>query len=241
MDMKSVYEQVGVAMTCRSFDEYVAMFRLTEKELAFGPILDVAAGGSSFAAGAAAAGYTAQAIDPRYEGDYSAWLEEAAAEIETSTAKLAGLEERFDWSYYGSLERHKARRESSLALFREDLKSNATTGQSRYIGGRLPQLPLADGQYGLVVCSHFLFLYAEQFGFEFHAQAIRELMRVCKSGGEVRVYPLLSLSWEPYPRLAELMDLIESETDGTSIASIEASGLPFIPGSEHFLRIQKNG
>jgi SAM-dependent methyltransferase len=241
MYKKDIYEQVGVAMTCRGYEEYMAMFRLSEKELSFGPILDVAAGGSSFAAGAAAAGYDAYAVDPRYEGDPSAWLQEAAAEIETSTAKLAGLADRFDWSYYGSLDRHKAGREKSLALFREDLKANAAMGQSRYIGGRLPLLPLADEQYGLVLCSHFLFLYAEQFGFEFHEQAVRELMRVCKPGGEVRIYPLLSLRWEPYPHLAELMDAIETESDGTSLATIEASGLPFIPGSEHFLRIQKNG
>lgn len=239
MGKKDFYEQIGVAMTCRSFEEYAAMFRLSEKELSLGPILDVAAGGSSFAAGAAAAGYNAHAIDPRYDGTAGEWVKEAAAEIVTSTAKLAELADRFDWSFYGTLEQHKAGRESSLELFRKDLESSTESGLKRYKVGRLPRLPLDDDQYGLVLCSHFLFLYAEQFGFEFHLQAVRELVRVCRPGGQVRIYPLLSLKWEPYPRLNELVAAIEM--DGAAKADIGMSGLPFIPGSEHFLLIEKSG
>ncbi|MHA6483650.1 methylase [Paenibacillus sp. strain BS8-2] len=240
MERNRIYEQIGVAMTCRSFEEYVAMFQLTEKELSFGRILDVAAGGSSFVATASAKGYDAQAVDPRYSGDVSSWTEEAAAEIVTSTSKLEGLTDRFDWSYYGSLARHKAGREASLGLFRADLESNRKNGtlaSDRYIAGSLPTLPLETERYGLVLCSHFLFLYAEQFGFDFHVQAIQELLRVCRQGGEVRIYPLLSLRWEPYPRFNELIDAIES--DGKVKATIRTSGLPFIPGSEHYLHIQK--
>ncbi len=35
-----VYEQVGVAMTCRSYQEYVDMFSRTDEILLMGPILD---------------------------------------------------------------------------------------------------------------------------------------------------------------------------------------------------------
>lgn len=239
---QGVYEQVGVAMTCRSFEEYVAMFQLTEATMSVGPILDVAAGGSSFAAGASAAGYEVKAADPRYEGDHTEWMKEAGEEIAASTAKLEGLADRFDWSYYRSLDNHRAGREKSLAMLRADLeaeRSGAPGRVSKYIGGRLPHLPFGNDEFGLVLCSHFLFLYAEQFGFDFHVQAVRELLQVCKPGGQVRIYPLISLRWEPYARLDELIAAVEE--DGSVKAFVQPAGLPFIPGSEFYLQLLKNG
>ncbi|GMK45655.1 hypothetical protein PghCCS26_27830 [Paenibacillus glycanilyticus] len=229
---KQVYEQVGVAMTCRGFDEYARMFELTERELAKGKVLDVAGGGSSFTADAVSRGYDATAADPRYALDTVAWLEEAAAEIETSTAKLDKLREHFDWSYYGSLEQHREGRLQSLERFRMHLQS--VEGRSRYAAGSLPELPFEDYAFSLVLCSHFLFLYAEQFGFEFHKQSLLELMRVCKPGGEVRVYPLYSLGWKPYERMDELLAAVRANGGEPELM---ASGLPFIPGSSQFLRI----
>lgn len=232
---RTFYEQVGVAMTCRGFAEYQAMFQLKEEELAAGPILDVAGGGSSFTAEASGKGYDATAADPRYAGNIGAWVEEAREEIEVSTAKLDGLKERFDWSYYGSLENHYGGRVKSLALFEEHVAS--AEGERRYVGGSLPELPFEDNRFSVVLCSHFLFLYAEQFGYEFHEAAIRELMRVCKPGGTIRVYPLLSLKWEPYEKLNELMEVVR-KAGGTP--EIRESALPFIPGSDRMLNIVMN-
>ncbi|MFF2888823.1 class I SAM-dependent methyltransferase [Paenibacillus sp. NPDC057967] len=232
---KTFYEQVGVAMTCRGFEEYRAMFQLTDHELAAGPILDVAGGGSSFTAEARRKGYDAMAVDPRYSGDMSAWVEEARNEIEMSTAKLEGLKDRFDWSYYGSLDNHRSGRVKSLKLFEEHAAS--AEGGHRYIGGSLPELSFEDNCFSLVLCSHFLFLYAEQFGYAFHEASIRELMRVCRPGGTIRVYPLTSLKWEPYEKLDELMEAVR-KAGGTP--DIRASGLPFIPGSDRMLNIVMN-
>lgn len=228
----NLYEQVGVAMTCRGFDEYLRMFDLTEQDLTQGKILDVAGGGSSFTADAVSRGYDAAAVDPRYVRDTRQWIDEAAAEIEASTAKLEKLKEHFDWSYYGSLEQHRAGRIKSLERFREHLVS--AEGLSSYFAGALPELPFEDDSFSLVLCSHFLFLYAEQFGYEFHKQSILELMRVCKPGGEVRIYPLYSLGWNPFERMDELLAaIIEHGGD----PELLPSNLPFIPGSSNYLRI----
>ncbi|MGU3470569.1 hypothetical protein ACLBWT_05325 [Paenibacillus sp. D51F] len=62
------YGQQGVAVTCRSLEEYMAMFGLSEEDLAVGEIADVAGGASSFAADAAAPGYRAAAFDPTIDG-----------------------------------------------------------------------------------------------------------------------------------------------------------------------------
>lgn len=226
------YEQVGVAMTCRGYDEYVRMFDLNEADLAEGPILDVAAGGSSFTAEAKARGFSAFAADPRYGTDVSQWIAEAREEIGMSTAKLDKLKEHFDWSYYGSLEKHREGREASLRKFEADVAGAA--GQSSYIYGKLPELPFEDGRFSLVLCSHFLFLYAEQFGLEFHKQAVAELMRVTAKGGQIRIYPLRALNWKPFEGFEELADSIEAR--GANVQLLP-SRLPFIPGSNEFLRI----
>ncbi|CAM3479258.1 class I SAM-dependent methyltransferase [Paenibacillus lupini] len=228
----NVYEQVGVAMTCRGFDEYLSMFDLTEQNLAQGKILDVAGGGSSFTADAVNRGYNTTAVDPRYVQDTGKWIEEAAIEIESSTAKLEKLKEHFDWSYYGSLDQHRAGRIKSLERFREHLMS--AEGRGRYIAGSLPHLPFKDDSFSLVLCSHFLFLYAEHFGYEFHKQSILELMRVCKPGGEVRIYPLHSLKWDPFERMNELLAAIIKQGGEPELLP---SYLPFIPGSSQLLRI----
>lgn len=229
---KQGYEQIGVAMTCRSYDEYIRMFDLKEADLTSGMVLDVAAGGSSFTAEAALRGCSAIAVDPRYGSGVQEWIREAAQEIETSTAKLAKIADSFDWSYYGSLEKHREGREASLQKFAADVSESAYI--DRYTDGRLPNIPLNDNQFSLVLCSHFMFLYAEQFGYEFHVQSILELMRVCRPGGQIRIYPLIALNWEPYPELDQLLVTIKANGGNPELLP---SKLPFIPGSDRFLRI----
>jgi len=230
---KAGYEQIGVAMTCRGYEEYRHMFDLTERHLSGGDILDVAAGGSSFTAEARERGFSAYAVDPRYAGGAEAWIAEAAEEIEVSTAKLAKLADSFDWSYYGSIDNHRRGREASLRMFREHAISSE--GAPCYHSGKLPSLSYENGRFSLVLCSHFLFLYGSHFGESFHRDAVRELMRITKPGGEVRIYPLITLEWNRYEGLDALLDIIRQE-GGTP--EILHSKLPFIPGSEHYLRIK---
>ncbi len=54
----------------------------------------------------------------------------------------------------------------------------------------LPDLPFEKKEFKLALCSHFLFLYSEQYSLVFHIQSITELSRVAK---EVRIFPLLEL------------------------------------------------
>ncbi|MBD2872967.1 class I SAM-dependent methyltransferase [Paenibacillus arenilitoris] len=229
---KAGYEQIGVAMTCRGYEEYVRMFDLTDEALRQGKVLDVAAGASSFTAEANERGFEAEAVDPRYGTRHADWVAEAEREIDYSTAKLGRIADSFDWSYYGSLENHRKGREASLGRFAADVAEVKRT--HRYKQGFLPELPFEDNRYSLILCSHFLFLYAAQFGAEFHRLSVLELMRICKPGGQIRIYPLLSLNWEPYPELDALLESIEA---AGGRAELLPSRLPFIPGSDQFLRI----
>ncbi|WP_238590792.1 methyltransferase domain-containing protein [Paenibacillus beijingensis] len=232
--MSNIYEQTGVAMTCRGFDEYIRMFDLKPADLEGGETADIAAGGSSFAAEAFLRGQHVTAIDPRYAQAAELWVEESSQEIETSTAKLAAIADIFDWTYYGNIERHHLGRADSLAKFAADVVRPDRKGS--YVAGALPSLPVEDGRFRLVLCSHFLFLYARQFGYKFHRDALLELLRICKPGGQVRIYPLSSLHWEPYARMDDLLTELKAAGAETGFFT---SRLPFIPGSTEGLLISR--
>lgn len=228
------YPQTGVASTCRDYREYEAMFGLTSAELGGGPVLDVAAGASSFTAHLRGLGIEAVAADPFYAGVTEQVIADAAKEIETSSAKLAAHAGAYDWSFYGSPERHRSLREQSLAAFAEDFRA-AGAGE-RYVAAALPKLPFADGTFSLAVCSHFLFLYADTFGEQFHVDAIDELLRVLKPGGVLLVYPMVTLRWESVEFLPRLLE----DMAGRAKASLLPSGLPFVPRPSPLLRLHKN-
>ncbi|UQZ82841.1 hypothetical protein SK3146_02001 [Paenibacillus konkukensis] len=231
---EKVYEQSGVAMTCRSFDEYERMFALTGELLREGPVLDVAGGASSFVAEACSRGVAAQAADPLYAMEPEDIRSRGRREIESSTAKLEKLKHVYDWSYYGSLDNHRSIREQSLERFAGHYSQ--TQGTSVYTAAALPKLPFADESFSLVLCSHFLFLYSEQFDYAFHLEAVRELLRVCRQGGAVMVYPLYSLNQQRYASLDRLISDVEQ--DGVK-AHLSLSGLAFIPGSTERLTLRK--
>ncbi len=59
-------------------------------------------------------------------------------------------------------------------------------------------------------------------------------MRVCRRGGEVRIYPVITLGWDRYPLLERLSEALGRQ--GIQ-ASLPESSLPFIPGSKELLRL----
>lgn len=229
----AAYPQVGVASTSRSFEEYCAMFNLQDNVLINGPVLDVAGGASSFTSQLQARGVKAMAVDPFYKGLTEDVIAAAHKEIEVSSAKLAANSGAYDWSYYGSPELHRENRERSLALFAEDFRSQDAS--NRYYCASLPDLPFEDNTFGLVVCSHFLFLYADSFGEKFHADSIAEMLRVLKPGGELRLYPLISLKWEECPYIPQLLQQLK----GAAEVEYIATGLPFMPVPSSLLRLVK--
>jgi hypothetical protein len=205
--MRVKYEQKGVAMTCRSFKEYKDIFNLNDELLQKGSVLDVAAGASSFTKELNDRGYPAFAIDPLYENAVEVLQQRGQREIEESTRKLAQVSQNYSWDYYGSLEHHQEQRKRSLSLFIEDYERYKDSG--RYTPATLPAFPFPDNTFSLILCSHFLFLYEEQFSFDFHYSALKELVRICDESGEIRIYPLVGFDGEPYKKLDELIEKLE--------------------------------
>lgn len=268
MEMSKKYEQIGVAMTCRSYQDYMDMFMLEEIDLKKGAILDVAAGASSFVQEVKRKGYPAIAVDPLYQLSSEKIREHGKQEIEESTNKIDKVKDLFHWEYYGTLQKHYENRLDSLQLFALDYEriqkeGNVQSGKCSlpnedyfvdihcgllslsqsyplfkvsYVAAALPTLPFQQNMFSLILCSHFLFLYHEQFTYSFHLQALKEMIRICAPGGEIRIFPIVGFSGERYPLLEQLVSEIESDQ---VMVQVQETSFRFLRGSTHLLKISK--
>lgn len=188
----------------RSLAEYCWMFDLTAADLQR-RILSVADGPASFNAEATARGTTVVSIDPIYQFSGPEIRQRFEAVVDDIIAQVRATPDDWVWTTYASPDALRESRCQTLETFLADYDAGRQAG--RYRQGTLPELTeFADGEFDLVLCSHFLLLYAAQLDFAFHRAALQELLRV---GREVRVFPLLTLAGERYP---DLDNLIESFT-----------------------------
>ena len=171
----------------RSFDEYRAMFALSEADLRK-RILGCADGPASFNCILTKRGGRVVSVDPLYEfraGEIRKRIDETCHEVLDQTRKNRN---DFVWRDIHSVEALGRIRMDAMEQFLGDYPSGVMEG--RYIPGTLPRLPFGDREFDIAVCSHFLFLYSEQLSEEFHLGSLRELCRVAV---EARVFPLLDL------------------------------------------------
>jgi hypothetical protein len=82
----------------------------------------------------------------------------------------------------------------------------------------LPELPFKDGQFSLALVSHFLFLYSDQFDYDFRVTAFEELLRVAD---EVRVFPLFGLDRHRSPRVGPVINHLERVGFEVKVVSVE--------------------
>ena len=192
-------------MTSRSFDEYVAFFDLDPDALAGRRVLDCSAGASSFVAGACRRGAEATAVDPAYDRSGEQLAEIGATGLRDGNAIAAQFPDRFTWQWYGSVEARERMRARALAEFLLDYAEH----RQRYVAASLPTLPFDRGAFDLAVCSHLLFTWADQLGYDWHLAALRELSRVA---AEVRVFPtVLQGAGDPVPFWEELMAQLRAD------------------------------
>ena len=179
----------------RTLDEYEAMFSLSPQDKA-GRLLGCADGPASFNAEMTQQGQRVVSVDPLYAFAPEA-IERRVREIfDLMLDQVRRNRQDFVWDRMGSPEALGQLRMEAMHWFLEDFPRGKAEG--RYIDASLPDLPLADGSFDLALCSHFLFLYSQQFDLEFHVQAMQEMLRVAR---EVRVFPLRQLGGAPSPHV----------------------------------------
>ncbi|MVO89268.1 MULTISPECIES: class I SAM-dependent methyltransferase [Streptomyces] len=213
-------------VSARSFDEYRAMFALTDDDLGQ-RILDCPGGAASFVAEAGARGVDAVAVDPQYGPERDVLGALALREIEHKHAYVADNAGGFVWDWFGSPERYTRLRAGSARAFTADIAARP----DRYVAGALPHLPFPDRSFDLVLSSHLLFSYGAQFGEDFHLSALIELVRVARRA--VRLFPVvLHTSDQRYPAL----DRLRAELAGLGVPSrLDRVGYAFQPGGDEVL------
>jgi hypothetical protein len=213
----------------RSFDEYRAMFRISDVDLA-GRILGCGDGPASFNRDATRLGATVVSCDPIYRwgaDEIRARIEGTCDEILEQTRQN---QHEFVWDTIASVDELGRVRMEAMQGFLADYPDGRAQG--RYVDAALPSLPFEDGAFDLAVCSHLLFLYSQQLGEAFHRAAVMELGRVAR---EVRVFPLLALGGALSPFVEMCTGLLR---DAGYRVSIERVPYEFQRGGNQMLRFR---
>jgi SAM-dependent methyltransferase len=205
-------ELPSVSFFGRTLAEYTQFFDLELPSLRDKSVLDVAAGPSSFTAEACRHRIDAVAVDPLYGCPVSTLATHVQIDYGKMVAQMRSKPELFRMRSFASIDEAETSRRSAAERFLADYGSHFVHG--RYVGASLPLLPFFDGAFDLVLCAHFLFIYARRFDFMFHLAACRELVRVSRD--EVRIHPVVGPEGKPYTELKKLraalaLDGIESE------------------------------
>ncbi len=213
----------------RSFDEYVAMFALTEKDLLGKRFLGCGDGPAAFNAVLAGRGGRIVSADPLYRfpaHEIRRRIEATFPVVLEQTRKNA---DDFVWRRIPSVEKLGRIRRAAMEEFLSDYPDGLAEG--RYIEASLPGLPFEDGRFDLALCSHLLFLYSEQLSEDFHAASIREL---CRVADEVRIFPLLDLNARRSRHLEPTLARLRNEG---FVAFIEKVDYEFQKGGNEMLRV----
>jgi SAM-dependent methyltransferase len=187
----------------RSYEEYVAMFALTEADLQK-RILGCGDGPASFNAELTRRGGRVVSVDPLYRFPAENIRSRIDATFDTVIEQTGKNHDDFAWKHIRDVEELKEIRTSAMDIFLNDFSN----GKERYVEGKLPVLPFADDEFDLALCSHLLFLYSEQLSADFHIQSIKELCRIAQ---EVRVFPLLELNAKKSRHLEQVISFLEKE------------------------------
>ena len=214
----------------RSFDEYVAMFALSEEDLGR-RLLGCADGPASFNSILSQRGGRVVSADPLYRfraDEIRTRIDETYENVMDQTRRNRG---EFVWEHISSVEELGRVRSAAMREFLSDYGAGVNEG--RYVNAELPALPFRDGEFDIALCSHFLFLYSGQLSRLFHVRSLREL---CRVASEARVFPLVELGTRRSRHRGAVV--AELAREGYRVR-VEQVGYEFQRGGNEVLRIAR--
>lgn len=189
----------------RSLAEYVQMFNLTPADLRRS-IFGCGDGPAGFNAELTQQGGRVTSLDPIYQFSAAELEQKITAVYPHILEQLQQNSHNYIWETHKTVEEIGRVRMEAMQCFLADYEQGIDEG--RYLVGQLPELPFTNHQFDLALCSHFLFLYSDQFDLLFHLASLEELCRVAK---EVRIYPLVNLRAEKSPHLGNVLQYLMDE------------------------------
>jgi hypothetical protein len=218
-----------VVLLGRTFEEYRQYFLLEPEELRGKRVLDVAGGVSSFTAEANDRGILATSVDPIYSLSPEEIARRSGPDLDKVIADVRGLP-TYRWTAYRDPEHVRELRERAITRFLADFPKHP----NRYRVGALPELPFEDREFDVTLVSYLLFAYDAHFSYEFHRDAVLEVMRITKD--EARVYPTINFEGEP----SQYVTRLQSDTACRELEfEIVRTDFEFLVGSNCFLRVTR--
>lgn len=191
----------------RNFNEYQEMFLIKEtdknKKIAgFGD------GPASFNAQGTEQGYDIKSFDPIYQFSKEQ-IEKRIEEVrKTVMEQMAKNQENYVWTKIKNLEELESIRMNAMHMFLKDFEQGYQ--KNRYIYHELPNKVLfEDNFFDIGLSSHFLLMYT-QLGYQFHIQAMEEMLRVCK---EIRIFPIVDLDANQSDLISKVIDYFRKDYD----------------------------
>jgi hypothetical protein len=179
------------------------MFDLGEAELASLRTVGVGDGPASFNAEMRARGRRVVSVDPIYVFTGEQIRSRVQATHDRLVRAARDYYDTFVWKHLESPEDMGRARVAAMERFLLDYEAGLRDG--RYLAAGLPNLPFADRQFDLALCSHLLFLYSEQLSYGFHLAGVVEMARVAR---EVRVFPLTMLGSTPSAHVSPVREAL---------------------------------
>lgn len=213
----------------RNFREYVNMFNLSENDL-IKKIAGFGDGPASFNYEATEKGYDVVSFDPVYQFS----KEELRKRIEeVRITVMQQMKENMDnyiWENIRNLDELENLRMSAMRLFLSDYECGKS--ENRYICHALPEkLPYNDNAFDIGLSSHFLLMYTS-LGYDFHIQAITEMLRVCR---EIRIFPIVDLDANKTLLISDVLDYFTNHYN----TEIVTTNYEFQKGENKLLIIKK--
>jgi SAM-dependent methyltransferase len=217
-----------IVLLGRTLDEYRRYFALDLEALRGREILDVASGVSSFCAEARRAGLHVTAFDAIYDLPPDEIQRRCESDLDHVVEAVRGLK-TYRWDFYKSPENLRAFREQAYQGFLADYRQGDV---SRYVPGRLPTLPFRDEEFDFTLVSYLLFVYEDQFDYEFHKRSLQEIMRVTRD--EARVYPIVTFE----TKRSSYLDRLRADRELAHLGFEEVrTDFEFLLNSNYYLRV----
>ena len=214
----------------RNLDEYKKMFLLSTKDLE-SKILGCGDGPSSFNYELTQLNGNITSIDPIYEFTKEEITQRIDETSQTIREQLTTNQNDFIWKDIKDVDELVTMRLKAMNEFLNDYDKGKK--EKRYVNEILPDLSFPANSFDLVLCSHFLFLYSDNFDLGFHINSIFKMCQIAKK--EVRIFPIVDLENKRSHHLEWVMRALDKKGFKSEIVK---TTYEFQKGGNEMLRIK---